>query len=101
MVVAVIAVRVMQPAVHEIIGVAAMRHGLVPATGAMMMLRRMAVVKSWRTIRGVFGVDVDPVLHDAAGFLVLQMALRKVVDVAVVVDRLVSARGAVNVLLSW
>ena len=49
----------------------------------------------------MLGVDVDPVLHDAAGFLVLQMALREVVDVAVVFDRLVSARRAVNVLLSW
>ncbi|HEY2065623.1 MAG TPA: hypothetical protein VGG84_06660 [Gemmatimonadaceae bacterium] len=96
-----IAVRVMQMTVGEIVRVIAVRDRLVSATRAVMVLGRVTIVEVGRATRGIRGADVDPMLLDAASLLVLQMTLLEIVHVTIVLNRAVSARGAMDVLLSW
>jgi hypothetical protein len=100
-VVTVIAVRVMQATIREIVRVVAVRDRVVSATGAVVVLGGMTVVEAGRAVGGVVAADFDPMLLDAARFLMLQMALLEIVHVTSVLNRAVAARRAMNVLLSW
>jgi hypothetical protein len=100
-IVTVIAVRVMQATIGEIIRVVAVWDRVVSAIGAVVVLGRVAIVEAGRAVGGIHGADADPMLRDAARLLVLQMTLLEIVHVTVVLNRAVSARGAMNVLLSW
>jgi hypothetical protein len=99
-IVAVVAVATVQMAVHEIVSVIPVRDRVVSTPGAVMVIRRVAGVKARRAARGVLGGNADRVILDATALLVLEVALRQVVDMTVVLYRRVSARGAMNVLLS-
>jgi hypothetical protein len=77
-VVAMIAVRMMQPSTHQIIDVIPMRHGFVPAGQAMLV--RAARLR--RALHGVGGIDRDDVLIDMILVHVVEMPIVQVVDMA-------------------
>ena len=95
-VVAVVAVLVVQAAVYDVIGVVAVRHGFVAAAFAVNMagtgLYGVAAV-------GVGGVYIEAVLVVVAVVFVVQVAVVDVVDVVAVFDGGVAAAFAVNVLV--
>jgi hypothetical protein len=95
-IVAVVRVRVVQDAVDEVVGVIAVRHGLVTASRAVLMLRVVAAGRA-RAVAGIAGADRDDVLVDMVLVGVVQVAVVQVVDVALVRDRGVPAVGAVDV----
>lgn len=99
-VVAVVAVRMMQMTVDQVIDVVAVRHRFVPAarpmhmTGAMasaVMLRRAAV--------RVGCADDDYVLVDMVAMHVMEVAVMQEIDVAFVAHRGVTALRAVLVVV--
>ena len=95
-VVAVVAVLVVQAAVYDVVGVVAMRHGFVAAAFAVNMagtgLHGVAAV-------GVGGVYIEAVFVVVAVVFVVQVAVVDVVDVVAVFDGSVAAAFAVNVLV--
>jgi hypothetical protein len=78
-----IAVRVMQPPVHEVIDVIAVWHRFVTAVRAMLV--RAARLR--RALHGVGGADGEDVLVDVILVHVVEMAVVKIVDVALMADR--------------
>ena len=95
-VVAVVAVLVVQAAVYDVVGVVAVRHGFVATAFAVNMaatgLHRVAAV-------GVGGVYIEAVFVVVAVVFVVQVAVVDVVDVVAVFDGGVAAAFAVNVLV--
>ena len=95
-VVAVVAVLVVQAAVYDVVGVVAVRHGFVAAAFSVNMaatgLHRVAAV-------GVGGVYIEAVFVVVAVVFVVQVAVVDVVDVVAVFDGGVAAAFAVNVLV--
>ena len=90
MIVAVIAVRVMQVAVHEIVDVIAVRHCFVPTARTMLVsaadIRRAAL--------GIGRTDPDDMLVDMVAMHVMQMPLVKIIDVSVMAHGRMAAAGA-------
>ena len=95
-VVAVVAVLVVQAAVYDVVGVVAVRHGFVAAAFSVNMaatgLHRVAAV-------GVGGVYIEAVFVVVAVVFVVQVAVMDVVNVVTVFDCGVAAAFAVNVLV--
>jgi hypothetical protein len=93
-----VAVRVVQVAVHQVVNMVAMRHGLMTATGAMFVafIMRPAVVLR-RATRRVAAVDVKLVFLNSSLAHVMQMPVVQVIHVTVVLDARVPATGAVLV----
>jgi hypothetical protein len=86
-VVAVVAVRVMQVAVDQVINVVAVRDCLVAAAWAVLVIFRMALaIVLRRAIRLVHAADRELVLLDISTGLVMQMPVVQVIDMAVVND---------------
>ena len=96
MIIAVILVRVMESPVDEVIGVLAVRHGLVAAVSAVDVLT--AVVLAVADVRELF-VNRQRVLIDVIAVRLVEMAIVDEVDVPVVDDRRVAAAGAVDVVV--
>ena len=94
MIVAVVAVRVMQPPVHQVVDVVSVRDGLVAAAGAVRV-SGVAVgligVTLW-----MLGVDVDHVLVDVVAVRVVEMTIVQEVDVVVVANRRVATAVAMQ-----
>ncbi len=99
-VVAVIAVRMVQMAVDQVIHVVAVRHRFMPAARPMHMTGAMAgtVVLRRAAVR-VGGADGDHVLVDMVAMHVMQVAVMQEIDVAFVAHRGVTALRAVLVLV--
>ena len=87
MIVAMIAVRVMQPPADEVIDMVAVRHCLVSAVGAV----RMRAARLRGAVHRIGGVDRDGVLVDVVLVHVMEMAVVEIVDVAVMANRGVTA----------
>lgn len=100
-VVAVVAVGVVQVPVHEVVHVVAMWHGLVSAAGAVHVTRvvRAAVVVGCALIR-VLRADRQHMLVDVVTVGVMQVAIVQVVHVPVVLQRGVAAAGTVLVCVA-
>jgi hypothetical protein len=98
MVVAVIAVRMVQVAFHQVIGVIAVGHGRVATGGPMLVgfLVTTAVVRG-RARSRVRGADGQGIFLDLAAVLVVQVAVVQVIDMAIVPDGRVAALGAMLV----
>jgi hypothetical protein len=97
-IVAVIAVRVVQVAADQVIDMVAVRHRLVAAAravavGAVMMAA--AVLR--RAVRWIGGVDLQAVLFNLAGAGVAQVAVMEIVHVVAMPQADVSATRAVLV----
>jgi hypothetical protein len=86
----------MQVAVHQVIGMIAVRDGLVTASGAVLMaLFVAATVVLGRAARGVGGIDGQDMLLNLAALVVVQVAVVQVIDVVFVLNGCVAAAGAV------
>jgi hypothetical protein len=100
-VVAVVAVRVMQVAVDQVIDVVAVRDGGVAAVGAVLMRFVMAAASVLGSAIGGIGyVDGEGVFLDFVRFDAVQVAVVQVIDVAVVDDAGVATTRAVLVGMS-
>ena len=100
MVVAVVAMRMMQVTIHEVVDVVTVRHGLVPALGAVLVRRLVSGAGvPRRAVGGVVPTDRDLVLVDVVAVRMVQVARVKVVDVAFVPNGRMTALGAVLVLV--
>ena len=92
MVVAVPVVRMVEVAVHEVVDVIPMRHGLVPASRTVHVTRLMPVTAViGRAVGGVRGIDGDPVLVAVIVVRMMQVPLVQVVDVTLVTNGDVAA----------
>lgn len=100
MVVAVIAVRVVQVAVNEVVDVVTVWHGFMATTGAVNVAGFMAAALVFRCadVR-VFGADFDDVLVHMIAVRVMQMAIVQVIDVITVFDCSMAAERAVLMLV--
>jgi hypothetical protein len=95
-VVAMVAVRMMQASINEIINVIAVRNGCVATVGAMNVLPVMA----FRAQRAFVGIDVthrDDVFVHVVAMRMMQMAVMKIIHVPGVHDGDVPAIFAVDV----
>jgi hypothetical protein len=93
-----IAVRMVQASVDEVIPVISVRHSLVTASWAVLM-RCFVPAGSvlGRTAVGIVSGDLQYVLLDAVAFYVMQVSVLKIVDVIFVLNRDVSAARAMFV----
>ena len=100
MVVAVLAVRVVQVTVDQVIEVVAVRHGLVPAVGPVDVggLVPLASVAR-RAVSGIGSVHLEAVLVRVIAVGVMEVAPVEVVDVISVLDGNVPAVGTVDVVV--
>ena len=98
MVVAVIAMRVMQVILDAIVDVVAVRHRVVAAARPMHMARVMpgAAMVGGAAV-GIGARYFDHMLVDMPLMRVVQVAVVQIIDVAVMADRLMAAAGAVLV----
>jgi hypothetical protein len=88
-----IAVRMMQPAAHEVIDVITMGHGFVSAGWPMLV--RAAGLR--RALDRVGGVDRDSVLVDMIFVRVMEVAVVEIIDVAFMADRRMPTVGTMLV----
>jgi hypothetical protein len=100
MIIAVVAVRMVQVPTHQVVHVVAVRCALVPAIGAMgvlaavcfaIMLRRAAV--------RVRVTDRNEVFVNVIGMHVMQMAIMEIVDMPVMTYLHVAADSTVHVIV--
>ncbi len=97
-IIAMVAVRMVEAAVDEVIDMVAVRNRLMPAAGPMDVPRLMTLVAIIRrALVRVSRAHFDDVLIDLVSVLMVEVAIVQVVDVITVLDREVTAVGAVMV----
>ena len=95
-----VAVRVMETAVHKIVHMIAMGHRLVAATRSVDMAVGVADVFDTRAAAGVVRRYREHVLvHRSVLVLMMQVAVVEEIDMIVMTDRRVATSGAVLVLV--
>jgi hypothetical protein len=100
-VVAVAIVRVMEVAVHQVVHVVAVRHGLVTTSGAMPVVRLVRAARViGRTVGRVRAIDRELVLVHVARVRVVEMPIVQVVGMSVVAHGRVTAPLSVDVLVA-
>ncbi|MEH2624311.1 hypothetical protein V1292_002366 [Bradyrhizobium sp. AZCC 1719] len=87
MIIAMIAVRMVQPAVYEIVDMIAVRHRFVSAIWTVFV----RATDFRRALHGICGVDRDRMLIHVILVHVMEMAIMKVIHMAVVANRGVPA----------
>jgi hypothetical protein len=92
-IVAVIAVRMMQVPIDQIVDMVAMRDGLVPASGPM----RVAAFDLGRAAVRIRRSDRERMLVDVIVVHMMQMAVMQIIHMALVADRRVAATRAMLV----
>ncbi len=96
--VAVVAMRMVQMAIHEVIHMFAVRDGLMPAPRPVDVRGIVATAPMARGAGvGEVGRDGEPVFGDDAVRLMMEVAVVKVVHVVIVADGGVATAGAVHV----
>jgi hypothetical protein len=86
-VIAVIAVGMMQVAIDEIIDMIAMRHRVMPASGAMAMIGGVSVAGMGLATARIVSRNFNRMLMDGTVCgSVVQMAIMKIIDMPVVLD---------------
>lgn len=98
MIIAVAVVRVMQMAVHDVIDVVAVRHGFMAAAVAVQMARFVARALMRRAAFRILGAHFEAMLIVVAFVRMMQMPVVQVIDVAVVLNRGVTAARAMRVI---
>ena len=96
MVITVTIVRVVEAAVDEVVGVLAVRHGLVAAVRAGEVLTAIVLAVA---VVGELVIDRQRVLINVVAVRLVQVAVVDKVDVTFVDDRRVAAAGAVDVVV--
>jgi hypothetical protein len=101
MVVAVVTVRVVQMAVHQVIDMVAMRHGLMTAIWSMYMICRVAVtLVSRRAAIRIEVVHRQAVLVDVIAMHMVQVTIVQIVNMAIVLNRrMATARLVLMVMI--
>jgi len=100
-VVAMIAMWVMQVPLDEIVGVITVRHLLMTAIWSVLMAAGVrAAIMLGRTGRGVLSVNLDRVLVDVILVGMMEMTVVQIVDMTVVLDRGVAAIRAVSMIVA-
>ncbi|TWU11256.1 hypothetical protein CA54_00610 [Symmachiella macrocystis] len=101
MIVTMVAMRVMQVAINEIIHMVAMRNRFVSAAGAMNVTALMsAALVVWCAVRGIGITYFQDVFNDfAILLLVMQVAIMQVVCVAVMFYSGMPASGTVLMIV--
>ncbi len=100
MIVAVIAVRVVQVPGDEIVGVVAMGNSLVSTVRAVRVsLIVPATAVRGRALRWIRGIDFDAALVDVIAVNVMQVPVMQVVAVVAVANALVPTAGLMNMLV--
>jgi hypothetical protein len=97
-IVAVVAMRMMQVTFDQVVGVVAVRHGLVAAAGAMPMVRVMAAAAVVR--RAADGIALaygNHMLVDMAFVRVMKMTVMEIVEMALVPHGNMAAARTVRV----
>lgn len=97
-IVAVVAVRMMQPAIDEVIDVVAMRDRFVPAAGAVDVTGLVPAAGRGVAI-GIRSADLDDVFIDMIAMRMMQVPVVQIIDVPVVFHRSVAAAAAVSVVV--
>ena len=97
-IVAVVAVLVVQAAVDDVVGVIAVRYGFMAATFAVNMA--FAGIDGMAAVRVGF-IDAQSMLVVVAVVLMVQVAVVQIIDVAFVFDGSVAAVCAVNVVMMF
>jgi hypothetical protein len=95
-----VAMMVMQAAVHQVVGMVAMWHGLMTAARAVLMPVVVALPEVRRAPGRVALRYVEAVLVGMIAVGVMEVAVMEVVDVPVVPEGRVSAAGPVLVIVS-
>ena len=91
-------VRVMQMSAHQVVGVVAVRNGLVAASRSVCMLGFVsAALVLGRALGGILSTHRNGVIVDVALMRMMQMPVVQVISVAVVFDCGVAAILAVDV----
>jgi hypothetical protein len=97
-----VAVRMMQVTLDQIIDVIAMRDGGMAAVRAVHVLGIVpAALVARRAGVRIFGGDGDRVIFNVIALSVMKMSVVQVIDVSVMLDRHMSAIGAVLVSMSF
>ena len=97
-VVAMVAMRMMQASVNQIVNMVAVRNGGMAAIGTVNMFRRVFLGgEARRAFVGIRGTDGNRVLVHMVAVRVMQMAVVQIIHMAFVFDGGVSAAGAVDV----
>lgn len=100
MIVAVVAVRMVEVTVHEEVGVVAVWNRFVPAARSMGVVLRVPVAGvRWGAVSGVRAVDGEAMLVDMVAVRVVQVPIVKVVRVVAVLHGGVAAVGTVLVVM--
>lgn len=94
------AVRMMEPALHEVIRVIAVRDGFVTAARTVDVFCVMRAASRLTAI-GIGGVHRQRVLVVMTLVRVVQVAVVQVIDVPVVLDRRVAAAGPVLMIVMF
>jgi hypothetical protein len=98
MVVAVVTVRVVQVAIHQVINVITMGYRLMTAVWAVYMIGGVAgALMVWRAALGVVSVHRQAVLVDMVTVHMVQMAVMQEINVAIVLDSRMATPGFVLV----
>lgn len=96
MIVAMITVRMVQVAIHEVIDVVAVRHRLMPATGTVNMAGGVAAATVLRGAAiGILRADRNHMLIDMVTMHMMEMSIVQVVHMALMFDRGMAAVRAV------
>jgi hypothetical protein len=96
MIIAMVAVRMMELAIDEVIDVVAVRHGLVAAAWTVFVFRIMPrLVGEVLTPVGIRLRDRKDVVLLLVAFLMTKMTILQEIDVTIVFDRGMTAVGAV------
>lgn len=95
MVVAMTTMGMVQPSIHEVIDVVPMRHGFVPA-GRAVLVRADGLR---RALHGIGRVDRNGMLINVILVRMMQMAIMKIIDMAVMPDRRMPAVGTMHVAM--
>lgn len=93
-----VAVRMVQVAIDQVVDVVAMRNRLVTTSRAVLVARLMSgALVIGRAAIGVRSGDLDLVLVNVVGVHVMEMAVMQIIDVIAMLDSRVTAAGAVLV----
>ena len=98
MIVAMIAVRVMQVAVDQIVDMVTVRDGFMAAAGPVLVTLRMAAASMLRRARvGILGADIEDVFVEVVAVRVMQVTVVEIIHVVAVLHGDVSAARPVSV----
>jgi hypothetical protein len=99
-VIAVVAVRMVQLPLHEVTHVISMGNRLVPTPLSVPVPLIVAVAESRGALRGVTRVHADPVLIDVVLMRVVQTSVVEIIGVPFVTNCRVSAVGSMLVIVT-